>query len=69
MFLVFIYTFSSFGIVLTLGGLRYSNLEVEIANSLLRDGDFTRALILGIFQFMFLIFISYIGDFYLYMKV
>lgn len=63
MFLVFIYTFSSFGIVLTLGGLRYSNLEVEIANSLLRDGDFTRALILGIFQFIFLIFISYIGDF------
>ncbi|MGL4977198.1 MAG: ABC transporter permease [Cetobacterium sp.] len=64
MFLVFIYTFSSFGIVLALGGIRYSNLEVEIANTLLRDANFTKALLLGSFQFLFLISINCLGDLY-----
>ncbi|MDX8335620.1 ABC transporter permease [Candidatus Cetobacterium colombiensis] len=64
MFLVFIYTFTSFGIVLALGGIRYSNLEVEIANTLLRDANFSKALILGIIQFIFLIIINLLGDFY-----
>lgn len=62
MFLVFIYTFASFGIVLALGGIRYSNLEVEIANTLLRDANFSKALFLGIFQFIFLITLNIIGD-------
>ncbi|MGL4425041.1 MAG: ABC transporter permease [Cetobacterium sp.] len=64
MFLVFVYTFSSFGIVLALGGIRYSNLEVEIANTLLRDANFTKALLLGSFQFLFLISINCLGDLY-----
>ncbi|MGL5797909.1 MAG: ABC transporter permease [Cetobacterium sp.] len=64
MFLVFIYTFSSFGIVLALGGIKYSNLEVEIANTLLRDANFTKALLLGSFQFFFLILINCLGDLY-----
>ncbi|MGL5356589.1 MAG: ABC transporter permease subunit, partial [Cetobacterium sp.] len=62
MFLVFIYTFSSFGIVLALGGIRYSNLEVEIANTLLRDANFTKALFLGITQFLFLIGVNLLGE-------
>lgn len=64
MFLVFIYTFASFGIVLALGGIRYSNLEVEIANTLLRDANFSKALVLGIVQFFFLIALNLLGDLY-----
>lgn len=64
MFLVFIYTFASFGIVLALGGIRYSNLEVEIANTLLRDANFSKALVLGIVQFFFLITLNLLGDLY-----
>ncbi|MGL5175776.1 MAG: ABC transporter permease [Cetobacterium sp.] len=64
MFLVFIYTFASFGVVLALGGIRYSNFEVEIANTLLRDANFTKALILGAFQFLFLIAINLLGELY-----
>lgn len=62
MFLVFIYTFSSFGIVMALGGIKYSNLEVEIASTLMKDADFTKALVLGIFQFIILISINIFGD-------
>lgn len=64
MFLVFIYTFASFGIVLALGGIRYSNLEVEIANTLLRDANFSKALVLGAVQFIFLIALNLMGDLY-----
>ena len=64
MFLVFIYTFASFGIVLALGGIKYSNLEVEIANTLLRDANFSKALVLGIIQFLFLIILNLMGDLY-----
>ncbi|MGL5744773.1 MAG: ABC transporter permease [Cetobacterium sp.] len=64
MFLVFIYTFASFGVVLALGGIRYSNFEVEIANTLLRDANFTKALVLGAFQFLFLIGINLLGELY-----
>ncbi|WP_297596280.1 iron ABC transporter permease [uncultured Cetobacterium sp.] len=62
MFLVFIYTFASFGIVLALGGIRYSNLEVEIANTLLKDANFSKALILGTIQFVFLISLNLLGE-------
>lgn len=64
MFLVFIYTFASFGIVLALGGIRYSNLEVEIANTLLKDANFSKALVLGVVQFFFLIALNLSGDLY-----
>lgn len=64
MFLVFIYTFASFGIVLALGGIRYSNLEVEIANTLLKDANFSKALVLGVVQFLFLIILNLTGDLY-----
>ncbi|MBC2851929.1 iron ABC transporter permease [Cetobacterium sp. 8H] len=62
MFLVFIYTFASFGIVLALGGIKYSNLEVEIANTLLKDANFSKALMLGVIQFIFLISLNLLGE-------
>ncbi len=62
MFLVFLYTFSSFGIVLALGGIRFWNLEVGIATTLLGDADFSKALILGGLQFLVLVSISMIGE-------
>ncbi|MGL4672845.1 MAG: ABC transporter permease, partial [Cetobacterium sp.] len=40
----------------------YSNLEVEIANTLLRDANFTKALFLGITQFLFLIGVNLLGE-------
>lgn len=61
-FLVFIYSFLSFGIVLAIGGIKYYNLEVEIANSITKDGDFTKALFLGGLQFVIMIFFNYIGE-------
>ena len=39
-FLVFTYSFTSFGIVLSLGGLKFSTLEVEIVNSLMGSANF-----------------------------
>lgn len=53
-FLVFVYSFTSFGIVLSLGGLRYSTLEVEISNILMGSLDFSRVFALGIIQFLIL---------------
>lgn len=62
MFLVFIYSFTSFAIVMSLGGIKYWNLEVEIANTLLRDADFTKALVLGFSQFILLITLNILGS-------
>lgn len=53
-FLVFVYSFTSFGIVLSMGGLRYSTLEVEIANTLMGSLDFSRVFTLGLIQFAIL---------------
>ena len=57
-FIVFIYSFLSFTVVLALGGIKYSNFEVEIANTLTKDGDFTKGLLLGLFQFFFILGIN-----------
>lgn len=61
-FLVFIYCFLSFGVVLALGGIKYSNLEVEISNSIIMEANFSKALVLGGSQFLFLLFINYLGE-------
>jgi thiamine transport system permease protein len=39
--LVFTYCFLGLGIILSLGGIRYSNIEVEIANTLMGGADFS----------------------------
>lgn len=61
-FLVFTYSFTSFGIVLSLGGLRYSTLEVEIVNSLMGSADFSRMFALGIVQFLILTGVNILGE-------
>lgn len=61
-FLVFTYSFTSFGIVLSLGGLKFSTLEVEIVNSLMGSADFSRMFALGIVQFLILTGVNIIGE-------
>jgi thiamine transport system permease protein len=61
-FLVFTYSFTSFGIVLSLGGLKFSTLEVEIVNSLMGNADFSRMFALGIVQFIILTGVNIIGE-------
>jgi len=50
--LVFIFTFMSFAIVLSLGGLQFSTLEVEIFRQLFRKIDFGAGALLAMFQFL-----------------
>ncbi|OQY41279.1 MAG: ABC transporter permease [Fusobacteriia bacterium 4572_74] len=61
-FLVFTYSFTSFGIVLSLGGLKFSTLEVEIVNSLMGSADFSRMFALGIVQFIILTGVNILGE-------
>jgi len=61
-FLVFTYSFTSFGIVLSMGGLKFSTLEVEIVNSLMGSADFSRMFALGIVQFLILTGVNILGE-------
>lgn len=62
-FLVFIYSFLSFGIVLSIGGLKYSNLEVELARTIMEEANFSKALVIGIYQFFFVVIINYLLEY------
>lgn len=57
-FLVFIYSFTSFILVIALGGLKYSTMEAEIATTLLGSLNFNKVLILGFFQCGILLFLN-----------
>ncbi|PWJ95249.1 thiamine transport system permease protein [Oceanotoga teriensis] len=57
-FLVFTYSFTSFAIVMSIGGLRYSTLEVAISNALRGNLDFSKALSLAILQFIILLILN-----------
>ncbi len=59
--LVFTYCFLSLGIILSLGGIKYSNIEVEIANTLMGGADFSKAMVLGGMQFIILLFLNSMG--------
>jgi thiamine transport system permease protein len=59
-FLVFTYSFMSFAVVLNLGGIQFSTLEVSIANALRGRFDFSEALFYAIFQFGILFILNYI---------
>ena len=50
-FLVFVYCFTSFGIVMSIGGIKYTNFEVAIQSVLSSGIDFSQALGYGIIQF------------------
>ncbi len=61
-FLVFVYCFTSFAIILSLGGINYSTLEVEIATTLMGSFDFSKAFALGIIQFVILTLVNSMGQ-------
>lgn len=59
-FMVFVYSFTSFAVVLSMGGIKYSTFETAIAATLNSDLDFSRALVYGIIQFLFIKVLSLI---------
>jgi len=59
-FLVFTYSFMSFAVVLNLGGIRYSTIEVSIANALRGNFNFSQALFYALVQFALLFVINFI---------
>lgn len=61
--LVFTYCFLGLGIILSLGGIKYSNIEVEIANTLMGGADFSKAMILGGIQFIILLALNFLSLF------
>ncbi|HZX19396.1 MAG TPA: iron ABC transporter permease [archaeon] len=61
--LVFIFCFTSFAIITTLGGLQFSTLEVEIYRQILRNLDFATGAFFALFQFIVL---SIIASLYFY---
>ena len=61
--LVFTYCFLSLGIILSLGGIKYSNIEAEIANTLMGGADFSKAMVLGGVQFLILLILNAFGIF------
>lgn len=61
--LVFTYCFLGLGIVLSLGGIKYSIIEVEIANTLMSGANFSKAMYLGIIQVIVLIILNLFGIF------
>ncbi len=61
--LVFIFCFMSFAIVISLGGIQFSTLEVEIFRQITRRIDFATGAVLSLFQFVIL---SLVGFVYFY---
>ena len=59
-FLVFTYSFMSFAVVLNLGGIRYSTIEVSIANALRGSFNFSQALFYALVQFVILFILNFI---------
>lgn len=59
--LVFTYCFLGLGIVLSLGGIKYSNIEVEIANSIMEGVNFSKVMLLGGVQFFILLILNSMG--------
>lgn len=56
--LVFTYCFLNFAIILGLGGIKFSTLESEIGSLLLGSTDFSKAMFLGILQFLILLVLN-----------
>lgn len=56
--LVFTYSFLSFGIILSLGGIRFNTLEIEIAATFKGQMNFSKGIFYGIIQFGILMLIN-----------
>ena len=59
--IVFLFTFTSFGVVLVLGGPRYSTIETEIYNQAVRIFDLRAAAILALVQLAFVAAVVWIA--------
>lgn len=57
-FICFVFCFTGFAIILGLGGIKFSTLEVEIATTLSSSMDLSKALGYGIIQFIILSILS-----------
>ncbi len=57
--LVFIYTFMSFAIVISLGGIQFTTLEVEIYRQISRGLNFELGALLALFQFVALSLVAF----------
>lgn len=62
--LVFLFDFTSFGVILLLGGSQYATLEVEIYLRVLRLPNLPLAALLSVIQLMFTILISVIYSYF-----
>ncbi|MGF6906515.1 ABC transporter permease [Fusobacterium sp. PH5-44] len=58
--LVFTYSFLSFGIILSLGGIRFSTLEIEIASTFRGQINFSKGIFYGVIQFGMLMIINFL---------
>ena len=56
--MVFTFCFTSFAVILSLGGIRFSTIEVAIVSSLRSNLDFSKALILAVIQLAILLAIN-----------
>lgn len=63
-FLVFAYSFTSFSVILAIGGIKYSTIEVEISTIMRSSLDFSKALYYALIQFAVLFIINYIISFF-----
>ncbi len=61
-FLVFSYCFTSFGVILGIGGIEFSTIEVERATTLFSSFNFSKAFALGILQFLLLFSVNYFSE-------
>jgi len=62
--LVFIFTFMSFTIVITLGGILFTTFETEIYRQITRNLNFELAALLSLIQFFFLMGIVFIYNYF-----
>lgn len=58
-FLVFLYSFTSFILPISLGGLKYATIEAEIAYTLMGSSDFSKVILLGVVQGIVLLIFNF----------
>lgn len=62
--LIFTYCFLGFGIILSLGGIKFSTIEIEIVNSIMSNGDYSKAMYLGLLQVFVLLVLNFTSGFF-----
>ncbi|HQH33071.1 MAG TPA: ABC transporter permease subunit [Petrotogaceae bacterium] len=60
--LVFTYCFMSFGVILSIGGMKFSTVEVAISSTIGSSFDFSKAIVLCAVQFLVIFLLNYTGS-------